>query len=157
MLHPSPAPRPPHERLGFLAFRGWERGLSFHLAYAASTEAGQALFVGYSTGVVTYMAFFEYLIQLGLSETQLWTRISIVMCLPFLLIFPFVLHAYRKQMRDIEEVQDTVVAFAALGVWIPRFLRVFALVGLSSRGKEGVGEGHLVFGIPRCVSNSCYS
>lgn len=70
-----------------------------------------ALFVGYSTGVVTYMAFFEYLIQLGLSETQLWTRISIVMCLPFLLIFPFVLHAYRKQMRAIEEVQEQLQRF----------------------------------------------
>ncbi|CAE7210942.1 unnamed protein product [Symbiodinium sp. CCMP2456] len=69
------------------------------------------LFVGYWGVAVTYMAVFEYLYQLDLSETQLWLRISCVMCLPFLLILPFVLHAYRQQMRAIEEVQEQLQRF----------------------------------------------
>eukprot|EP00439_Symbiodinium_sp_Y106_P049659 s294_g6.t1 len=69
------------------------------------------LFVGYWGVVVTYMAFFEYLFQLDLTETQLWLGMSSVMCLPFVLILPFVLHAYRQQMRTIEAVQEQLQRF----------------------------------------------
>ena len=91
-------------------------------------HTGQVLFVGYWGVVVTYMAFFEYLFQLDLTETQLWLGMSSVMCLPFVLILPFVLHAYRQQMRTIEAVQDTVEAGLEFRGWFPHFLCGVAFV-----------------------------